>query len=437
MVFFVGMAIAAIIIFALVIYMATSNQTAKKMIAKEQENNKLLEEAAKEAQRANVAKSEFLAHMSHDIRTPINGILGMTHIANNSMDDREKVEDCLHKITGAADHLLTLVNDVLDMSAIESGKVEILHKPLDVLMVMNNCSSIIEGQIATRKLEFRKETENVTLSKVYGDELHLRQVFINILGNAVKFTPDGGWFKFSAKETILDDNRAKFIFEFEDSGIGMSEEFQNKIFDEFTQEENSNSRTTYKGTGLGMAISKNFVDMMGGTISVRSEQGKGTCFTVELTFDLVEGQEVSEAISEAVANAPINLEGMKVLLVEDNELNMEIATEILSDEGIVVSEAVDGKDAYDKFMASKPGDYDAVLMDIMMPNMNGYEATEAIRASDHPCAKTIPIIAMTANAYREDVEKAFASGMNDHVAKPIDIDRLLGVLNGYYNQSNV
>jgi CheY-like chemotaxis protein len=397
-----------------------------------------LEQAAEEARSANAAKSEFLAHMSHDIRTPINGILGMTHIANNNLDNSEKMADCLQKIGDSADHLLTLVNDVLDMSSIESGKVVISHDKLDIKELINNCVSIIEGQIGSRDLEFRKEYDGITRPLVYGDELHLRQVFINILGNAVKFTPDGGWIRFYAEETVLEEeNRVKFRFEFEDNGIGISEEFQKKIFDEFTQEMND-SRTTFKGTGLGMTISKRYIDLMGGTIGVRSRQNEGTCFTVELTLDAQEQQEPVESyevIRETEGPLPESLEGMKVLLVEDNELNMEIATEILSDEGIEVTGAMDGKEGYDKFLASKPGDYDAILMDIMMPNMNGYESTSAIRASDHPMASTIPIIAMTANAYKEDVEKAFASGMNAHVAKPIDIDRLLNILGQCYAKS--
>jgi signal transduction histidine kinase/CheY-like chemotaxis protein len=434
--FFLGIAVALVIIIALLIYMVISNRGAQKMIIQEQKNNRLLEQAAQEAQSANIAKSEFLAHMSHDIRTPINGILGMTHIAGSNLDNADKISDCLQKISDSADHLLMLVNDVLDMSSIESGKVVIAHEPVNLLVLINNCVSIIDGQIASRDLEFRKEYDGITKPLIYGDELHLRQIFINILGNAVKFTPDGGWIRFYAEEMSVGENREKFRFEFEDSGIGISEEFQKKIFDEFSQEENG-SRTTYKGTGLGMTISKNYIELMGGSISVRSKQGEGTCFTVEITFDVAEQEENEKnaAIIEAEAQSPESLEGMKILLVEDNELNMEIAEEILSDEGIEVTEAVDGKDAYDKFVASEPGDYDAILMDVMMPIMNGYESTSAIRASDHPMASSIPIIAMTANAYKEDVEKAFASGMNAHVAKPIDIDRLLKILGQCYAKS--
>jgi CheY-like chemotaxis protein len=257
---------------------------------------------------------------------------------------------------------------------------------------------------------------------VYGDELHLRQVFINILGNAVKFTPDGGRIEFRAQELSADEQKVTYRFEFEDTGIGISEEFKAKIFDEFSQEEKG-GRSTYQGTGLGMAISKKFIELMGGTIDVRSRLGQGTCFIVELTFDIDEEYQEKDEI-----NQNVQLDGMKVLLVEDNELNMEIAREILEDEGVIITEAMDGKQAVDLFEKSEPGDFDAVLMDIMMPVMNGYDATRAIRSLSHPSAKTVPIIAMTANAYREDVEKALDAGMDAHVAKPIDVNLLLSVL---------
>jgi signal transduction histidine kinase/CheY-like chemotaxis protein len=425
--FFLGIAGAGIAVFAVLFYIITTNRNDRKMLAQQQENNRLLEQAAEEARSANAAKSEFLAHMSHDIRTPINGIIGMTHIAGKNKEDPEKIEECLHKIDGAADHLLTLINDVLDMSAIESGKVVMAHEPLDIRLLINKCTSIIEGQIASRDLEFKKEYADLKKPFVYGDELHLRQIFINILGNAVKFTPDGGRIEFRMEETVLDEEKVKYRFQFEDTGIGMSEEFQKKIFDEFSQEDKG-GRTNYQGTGLGMAIAKKFIELMGGTISVRSHQGEGSCFTVEILFD------IAETPHTEVADKPkTQIHGMKVLLVEDNELNMEIAREILEEEGVVVTEAWDGQKAYETFLASKPGDFDVILMDIMMPVMNGYEAARAIRKSDHPMAKSIPIIAMTANAYREDVEKALEAGMNAHVAKPIHIDLLMTVLEQYHD----
>jgi CheY-like chemotaxis protein len=251
------------------------------------------------------------------------------------------------------------------------------------------------------------------------------------MGNAVKFTEDGGNIELRVQEISFEDNKVTYCFEVEDNGIGMSEDFQKRIFDEFSQEAKS-GRTTYQGTGLGMAITKNFVNLMGGRITVRSRQGEGSCFTVTITFDVDETHQEKE-----IPNDKAELNGMKVLVVEDNELNMEIALEILHEQGIITTEAENGQVAYDKFMASKPGDFDAILMDIMMPVMNGYDATKAIRASEHPRAKTIPIIAMTANAYQEDVEQSKAAGMNAHVPKPINIKLLLSVLEQYKNGSCV
>jgi CheY-like chemotaxis protein len=349
----------------------------------------------------------------------------MTHIAIENKNDPERIDDCLHKINGAADHLLTLINDVLDMSAIESGKVVISHAPMDIRVIINNCISIISGQLMSRDLQLVNRCEEISHPYVFGDELHLRQVFINILGNAVKFTPDGGRIEFTAQETAYEDKKVSYRFTFTDTGIGISEEFQEKIFDEFSQEA-KDGRSTYKGTGLGMAISRKFVELMGGTIRVKSKVGEGSCFTVELTMDTDE-----EYRLVAEKDSGTQLQGMKVLLVEDNELNMEIAEVILSEQGILVTKAVNGKEAVDKFAASKPGDFDAVLMDVMMPVMNGYDATRAIRNLEHPMAKTIPIIAMTANAYREDVEMAMEAGMNEHIAKPINIQLLLTVLDKY------
>jgi CheY-like chemotaxis protein len=281
----------------------------------------------------------------------------------------------------------------------------------------------------SREINFYKEF-TIVHPNVLGDELHTRQILINILGNAVKFTPDGGTIHFRAKEITSDDGKALYRFEIEDNGIGMSEEFQKHIFEAFSQEDNG-SRTNYMGTGLGMAITKQFVDLMQGTINIKSKLSEGSRFTVDLTLDIDPSKIETEEEVETD-----NVAGMKVLLVEDNMLNMEIAVEILEDEKVVVNTAENGQIAYDKFTASTPGTYDAVIMDIMMPVMNGLEATRAIRASSHPEAKTIPIIAMTANAYAEDVHAALESGMNAHIAKPINIPILLSTLNRYRTKKN-
>jgi CheY-like chemotaxis protein len=313
------------------------------------------------------------------------------------------------------------------MSHIESGKLVIAHAPMDLRTCIDNCASIITGQLLSRNINFVQDFGEMEHPMVLGDELHLRQVFINILGNAVKFTPDEGTITFSAHEISAGETTAHYRFSVRDTGVGMSEEFQKKIFEAFSQEDNG-SRTNYKGTGLGMTISKQFVDMMGGTLSVQSKQGEGSCFTVDIDMTIDPDHQRVEADEPPVV---VSLKGMKVLLVEDNELNMEIAQELLEDEDIVVTTAENGKIAFDTFTQSPPGTFEAILMDVMMPVMNGLEATKAIRASDHPEAKTIPIIAMTANAYAEDVSASLAAGMNEHVAKPIDFDRLLTVLSQY------
>jgi signal transduction histidine kinase/ActR/RegA family two-component response regulator len=429
-IYFVGLAVLLIAIFGFLIYVVNKNKSDRKMLKQQEENNVLLAKAAEEANSANVAKSNFLSHMSHDIRTPINGIVGMTSIAMKNMDNTEKVADCLHKISGAADHLLTLINDVLDMSRIESGKVNISHEPMDIRTMVDNCYSIIGGQILSREITFQKEFKNIKHPHVLGDELHIRQILINILGNAVKFTPDGGTISFRVQEMTDDEEKATIRFEIEDNGIGMTEEFQKHIFEAFSQADNG-SRTTFMGTGLGMAITKQFVDLMGGDIKIRSKLSEGSCFTVDLTFDVD-----PEKIQENAQAATDDVKGMNILLVEDNMLNMEIAEEILEDEGVTVATAENGQIAVDEFNDSEPGTFDAILMDIMMPVMNGYEATRAIRASSHPDAKVVPIIAMSANAYAEDVQEALASGMNAHVAKPINIPLLLSTLNRYRVQKN-
>jgi signal transduction histidine kinase/BarA-like signal transduction histidine kinase len=429
--FFAVVAVTMTLVFAGMIYATIINRSDKKLMEQQENANVQLAKAAEEAQAANKAKSEFLSHMSHDIRTPINGIVGMTNIAMKNTTDPLKVQECLRKISGAADHLLTLINDVLDMSRIESGKVTIAHEPLDIRVLLDACYSIIGGQLLSRKVDFMKEFGEFKHPYLLGDELHLRQIFINILGNAVKFTPDGGRISFKAVELENDNqesDKAIYRFIIKDSGIGMTEEFQTRIFEAFSQE-NGGSRTEYKGTGLGMAITKKFVDLMDGSITVESRLGEGSCFTVDIVFDI--DRDVKQQTEE---HTVVCLEGMNVLLVEDNELNMEIAREILEDEGVNITCAENGKIAVDTFLSKPEGTFDAILMDIMMPVMNGYEATRAIRKSSHAEASTIPIIAMTANAYAEDVQTALAAGMSAHVAKPIDLNKLFSVLNEYKRQ---
>lgn len=401
----------------------------RKLLEQKEESNRILKEAAEEARSANKAKSEFLSHMSHDIRTPINGIMGMTEIALKNISDAARVEDCLGKISNSSQHLLSLINDVLDMSRIESGKVTLNSEPMNMSATIDECASIINGQLLNRDLEFVREFGDFEHPNLIGDELHLRQVLINILGNAVKFTPDGGKIYFRVGETGCADGKAHFHFEIEDTGIGMKPEFLQHIWEPFSQEDGGN-RTNYKGTGLGMAITKQFVDMMGGTITVESLLYKGSKFAIELSFDI---DQHAEAAAETSEETELNLEGMRVMLVEDNEINMEIAQFMLDAVNITMTCAENGKRAVEIFQNSEAGSFDAILMDIMMPVMNGLDAARAIRALDHPDAQTIPIIAMTANAYDEDVRNAQEAGMNGHLAKPIDTKMLYRTLDELYH----
>ena len=411
---FIIIAAVLILIFVLVFWALMRNRSARKLLAQQEESNRLLQVAARDADAANRAKTEFLSHMSHDIRTPINAIMGMTGIALKNIDDQDRIRDCLGKIDGSSQHLLSLVNDVLDMSRIESGKTVMSSEPFSLRECLNNCASIISGQLVNRDIALIRDFDRITAPGVLGDELHLRQVFINILGNSVKFTPDGGSISFRAWEEAAESEKPVFVFELSDTGIGMSKEYLPKLFEAFSQEAGG-SRTTYKGTGLGMAITKSFVDLMGGTIEVESELNHGTTFLLKIPMEVCQLQE--EAI--AAGDDYSALKGLKVLLAEDNELNAEIAEEILKEVGIEPILAVNGSEALRIFKESEAGAFDAILMDIMMPEMNGYEATEAIRSLERPDAATVPIIALSANAYEDDIRKARESGMNAHVAKPV------------------
>ena len=406
----IAIVLGAALIFGL--YMSMRNKATGYLLQESRELAEALSEASN-------AKTDFLSNMSHDIRTPINGIMGMTKIALKSKGNPDKVEDCLHKIDGASHHLLSLINDVLDMSRIEKGKTTIKNDHTDIRLICDNCASIIRGQIGERKLEF-VTSMSVKHTRVLADELHMRQILINILGNAVKFTKDGGRIDFICTETECDNDNVKYQIVVKDNGIGMSKKFKEHIFEAFSQEENS-SRTKYKGTGLGMSITKQLVDLMNGDIQVESEAGKGSVFTVTLTFAL-DKEKMNE---NAKPMNDVNIQGLKILLAEDNDLNMEIAKELLEDAGAIIDPALDGQEALDKFAGSPPGTYDVILMDIMMPKMNGIEATKAIRSLDREDALSIPILAMTANAFDDDVRATREAGMNAHLSKPINVDEVI------------
>ena len=388
-------------------------------------------EALKEAQNANaanIAKTTFLNHMSHDIRTPMNAIVGFTDIALKLKPDR-KVENYLKKIRQSSEYLMTLINDVLDISRIESGKLEYKPVPVDLGDMVNTVLSIARGYTENRDLIFTVSTEKLKNPYVMADELRIREVLLNIISNAVKFTKDGGTISFAAESRPGKDEQHIIVrFRISDTGIGMSEEFQTRIFDEFSQE-NNGARTSYKGTGLGMAIAKRYVDLMGGKIEVSSRQGVGSTFTVEIPLLIAE--HVPAEKEEKLRN-DIAVRGLHVLLAEDNDLNAEIAVTLLEEKGMIVTRTADGKSALTQFCNTAPGTFELILMDIMMPEMNGYETTKAIRnMPDRPDGKKIPIIAMTANAFAEDIQAALDAGMDGHVAKPVDMGVLLSVITKY------
>ncbi|MDO5135904.1 MAG: ATP-binding protein [Eubacteriales bacterium] len=397
-------------------------------VRKKQE--KLLHRALEEARKANNAKTEFLSHMSHDIRTPINGILGALLISEKHPDDLERQKDCREKIRVSAEHLLSLINDVLDLTRLESGGAPLTMERFSIRDIMESCGTIIKPQAAEKNLTFEMEIGKVEHDSLVGSPLHLRQILLNILGNAVKYNFPGGSIAITLEETAFSKGRGDYRFVISDTGVGMTEEFQKHIFEPFTQEMSS-ARTYYQGTGLGMAITKKLVDQMDGSISVRSVQGKGSEFTVTIPFAVDAEMEVQEAILEEEKDQPSDISGMHVLLVEDNELNSEIAQCILEDAGATVVTAFDGRQAVETFAASKVGEFDCILMDIMMPVMDGLDAARLIRLQDREDAAAVPIIALSANAFAEDAQKAKEAGMNGHVAKPLDVRILFKAMNEF------
>ena len=385
-------------------------------------------EARNTAEAANEAKSNFLSRMSHDIRTPLNGILGMAQIAQENADDPAKVRETLAKLTAAGLQLETLINDVLDMSRLESGRVEILHQPFDLYELLARSGDILRAQSDRMQLTRNVHFNNVH-NHVIGSPLHVQRVVANISSNAVKYNRVGGTIDYTLDEIPRDAHHAVYRFTVRDTGIGMSEEFQKHIYEPFARETDA-VRSEFKGTGLGMSIAKELVDRMGGTITLHSKLGEGTTFVVELPMELD-----LTAHEEPEVRGPLpSLHGMRLLLAEDNELNAEVARYVLEKAGAVVTTAADGKQALTAFEASGQGDaprFDAILMDVVMPNMDGLAAARAIRASAHPQAKTIPIIAQTANAFAEDAKRTREAGMNDHVSKPLDEAQLIRVLAKY------
>lgn len=391
------------------------------------------------AQQANRSKSEFLSRMSHEIRTPLNGIIGMTAIARRSADDKDKVLNCLNKIDLSSGYLLSLLNDVLDMSRIESGKIELEYSEFRLADVCERIYDMFWQKAEDSGVELKIISDELTVSRVIGDNLRLSQVLVNLVSNALKFTPQGGTVTLHVRQTAVSEQSVSLEFEVTDTGVGISEEFQAHLFEPFEQEKSGTARQ-YGGTGLGLAISSNFVKMMGGTISVHSQPGEGSRFLVQLTLQRAadtEDQSVEAASLSAKDSQPDrDLSGFHILLAEDNDINAEIITCILEESGAKVDLASDGKAALDKFASSPEGTYNLIFMDIQMPVMNGMEASLAIRSLKRPDAGSIPIIGLSANAFREDIDMAMQSRMNAYLAKPINLDRLYQTLDQVSNIEN-
>ena len=413
-------------------YEKRNNEIQTQAMKEMEESNKKLKkakdittEALQTAENANKAKTDFLSNMSHDIRTPMNAIIGMTSLIRHDAGNKAKVIEYADKIDISSQHLLGIINDVLDMSKIEAGKTVFKYTDFSILDFITELNTIFHSQIDEKNQTLTIIKENIRHEWVNGDQVHLMQIFSNLVSNAVKYTQEGGKIQFLVEECETKSPvYAKYRFLVSDNGMGMSADFKDTIFDAFTRAESSMTNKI-QGTGLGMAITKNLVEAMGGTIDVESELGQGSCFEVLIDLRIAEDRFVSSA-EQVEKDEPAGnvLKGMRFLCAEDNELNAEILTELLKIEGAECTICENGEEILKAFEQSAPGDYDMILMDVQMPVMNGYEATEAIRRSSHEQAKTIPIIAMTANAFSEDMQHTLAAGMNAHISKPVDMKLL-------------
>ena len=410
-------------------YEKRNNEIQTQAMKEMEESNKKLKkakdittEALQTAENANKAKTDFLSNMSHDIRTPMNAIIGMTSLIRHDAGNKAKVIEYADKIDISSQHLLGIINDILDMSKIEAGKTVFKYTDFSMPDLIEELNTIFQPQIAERNQTLMVIKENIRHEWVNGDQVHLMQIFSNLLSNAVKYTQEGGKIQFLVEECETKSSvYAKYRFLVSDNGMGMSADFKETIFDPFTRAEGSVTNKI-QGTGLGMAITRNLVEAMGGTIDVESELGQGSCFEVLIDLRIAEDRSVSSTVQEEKNEQNDNIfQGMRFLCAEDNELNAEILTELLKIEGAECTICENGEEILKTFEKSAPGDYDMILMDVQMPVMNGYEATKAIRRSSHELAKTIPIIAMTANAFSEDIQHSLAASMNAHVSKPVEM----------------
>ncbi|MDY2910661.1 MAG: ATP-binding protein [Agathobacter sp.] len=401
-----------------------SEQNHVKSLQESMEINKQLRRAIASKEKAAAAKSQFLANMSHDIRTPINGIMGMLEIIRKTKGNQDKEEECLDKIEVSSKLLLSLVNDVLDMAKLDTDAVVLSHEPFNLDRICNETVEAVSFQAEEAGLEVTGEHDDYTGINILGSPLHLKKILINLFSNSVKYNKPNGKIHMSMKTLERTEDTITCEFKIRDTGVGMSQEFvEKKLFHPFVQADTS-SRSNYTGTGLGMSIVKQLIDKMGGTISVESELGEGSCFTVVIPFEI--DHEASLKQSEEAENADIS--GLNIMVAEDNELNMEIIEFLLTEQGAHVEKVQNGQEALDKFEGSEAGTYDVILMDLMMPVMDGISATKAIRASKHAEAETIPIIAMTANAFYEDERKCLDAGMNAHLAKPLDMKMVVSTI---------
>ena len=419
-------------------YEKRNNELQKQAMKEMEESNKKLKkakdittEALQTAENANKAKTDFLSNMSHDIRTPMNAIIGMTSLIRHDAGNKAKVIEYADKIDISSQHLLGIINNVLDMSKIEAGKTVFKYTDFSILDFITELNTIFHSQIDEKNQTLTIIKENIRHEWVNGDQVHLMQIFSNLVSNAVKYTQEGGKIQFLVEECETKSSvYAKYRFLVSDNGMGMSADFKDTIFDAFTRAESSMTNKI-QGTGLGMAITKNLVEAMGGTIDVESELGQGSCFEVLIDLRIAEDRSVSSTVQEEKNEQNDNIfQGMRFLCAEDNELNAEILTELLKIEGAECTICENGEEILKTFEKSAPGDYDIILMDVQMPVMNGYEATKAIRRSSHELAKTIPVIAMTANAFSEDIQNSLAAGMNAHVSKPVEMRVLEKTIRG-------
>ena len=429
------------------IYEKNQSELSQQYASELAKKNEQLKEAISREEQANVAKSDFLSRMTHDIRTPLNGIIGLLKIDEKHMTDTALVNENRKKMEVAANHLLSLINDVLQMSKLEDGDIELANEVVDLNQLAVDVITIVEQRAADAgvTLEYDRPSENMFYPYVYGSPLHLRQIFLNIYGNCIKYNKVGGYVRTDFSCVYKTSDKVLYEWTISDNGVGMNEEFLKHIFEPFAQEK-SDARSIYQGTGLGMAIVKRLIDKMDGTVKTISKKDEGTTFVIRIPFKTADVQDVKNNTSEELithkksekeymtgyaqknTGEALDITGVRLLLAEDNKLNQEIIETFLRDEGALVKIVSDGQQAVEEFGRCKEGTYDAILMDVMMPKLDGMTATRLIRAMDREDARVIPIIAMTANAFEEDARKCIAAGMNVHMAKPLDLDEVIEVI---------